>query len=101
MKSNLLLDITELVLTHLSCESSVTFVNIDTIYKEVRQGKTLSRRTNITIDEIKSSLREIFPIYKNNRRHTQDFKISSKTAYSTCKKLNLRLRPLSHICKRQ
>lgn len=96
MKSNLLLDIAELSLTHLSNNSSVTFVNINDLYQEFLSGKTLCRE-DADFNEFKEALKIIFPIYKNKRKHTVEFKISSNTAYESCEKLFLKLRPIADI----
>lgn len=98
MNSSLLLDIAELSLTHITNKSSVEFVDINILYDEFIQGKTLCKG-KATFQEFRIALKTIFPIYKNNRKNTVNFKISSKTAYSKCSELSLNLRPLSHINK--
>ena len=96
MNSNLLLDVAELSLTHITKKSSVVFVDINTLYSELIQGKALCK-SNMTLNEFRIALKTIYPIYKNKKKHTVKFKISSKTAYLRCEELSLRLRPLSHI----
>ena len=96
MKSNLLLDVAELALTHLTSKSSVSHIDVNVLYKEFMEGKTLCK-DKASFEEFKIALRTIFPIYKNKRKHTVQFKISSRTAYSTCETLSLKLRPLTHI----
>ncbi len=98
MNSNVLLDVAELALTHLDRSSSVTYANIDSLYDEYISGGGLCR-IPITKNQFRSALKIMFPIYKNKRKHTQEFKISSRAAYSVCEDLSIKLRPLNHIVK--
>lgn len=100
MSTNLLLDVTELALTKLPSDSSVCFVHIDEIYEDVLAGNTLCK-TRATKSEIKRALRTMFPIYKNKSKRTNIFKISSRSAYGTCRNMHIRLRPFSDIVKTQ
>lgn len=100
MNTDLLLDVTELALTNLHSDSSVCFIHIDDIYRELLVGKTLCK-TKATKAEVKRVLRTMFPIYKNRKKHTVLFKISSESAYGTCRTMHIRLRPLSDIVRAQ
>ena len=96
MKSNVLLDVAELALSHLDKNSSVTYINSDELYEEYIQGGSLCR-IKISEENFRDALKIMFPIYKNVRKHTRNFKISEKSAYTSCDKLSIKFRPLSHI----
>ena len=96
MNSTLLLDVAELALTHITNDSSVAFVEANKIYEEFISGETLCK-SNASFEEFRSALKIMFPIYKNKKKHTHLFKISSHTAYAVCEERVLKLRPLSHI----
>lgn len=98
VNSTLLLDITELALTHITSDSSVTFVDVHEIYAEFISGDTLCK-SRASFVEVRTALKTMFPIYKNKRKNTQIFKISSNATYAVCEARMLKLRPLSHINK--
>ncbi len=98
MNSNILLDVAELALKHVKEGSTVDYVDINELYQEFENGKTLCKSA-ASFKEFRLALETIFPIYKNKRKHTQLFKISTRTAYSECDKLLLILRPLAHIMR--
>lgn len=99
MNTDLLLDVTELALTKLPNDSSVCFVHIDDIFRDLLSGKTLCK-TKATKGEVKRVLKRMFPIYKNRKKDTVLFKISSESAYGTCRTMHMRLRPLSDIARK-
>jgi len=96
VNTNLLLDVAELALTHITEESSVTFVNIGKLYNKFIEGKTLCRST-ASYDEFRKALITMFPIFKNNHKNTTKMKISINAAYKTCETLSIKLRPIEHI----
>ncbi|MCF6218559.1 MAG: hypothetical protein L3J94_07360 [Gammaproteobacteria bacterium] len=100
MKSNVLLDVAELALSHLGDKSNVTYVNINDLYDEYISGGALCR-IPVSKEYFRSALKTMFPIYKNVRKHTNDFKISIKSAYFVCDELSLTLRPIEHIMQRK
>lgn len=50
----------------------------------------------INPNDIARVIREIFPIYKNNRRNTKAFKIRQKEALQYIRKNGINLRPIKH-----
>ncbi len=98
MNSNLLLDIAELSLTRIIAGSSVAFVGVGELYEEFVSGNTLCK-SKASFSQFHTALKTIFPIYKNKRKRTKIFKLSSITAYAVCESMSIRLRPLSHINK--
>lgn len=96
MNTNLLLDVAELALTHITEGSSVAFVDIGKLYNEFIEGKTLCEST-ASYGEFRRVLITMFPIYKNNHKNTTKMKISINAAYTTCEMLSLILRPIEHI----
>ncbi|WP_445371372.1 hypothetical protein ACH518_19990 [Methylomonas sp. HW2-6] len=99
MSTNLMLDVAEVALTRLPINSSVCFVNIDDIHKDILAGKGMCK-IKATESDIRNALKTIFPIYKNKRKNIKLFKISSNVAYKSLRKLDIKLRPLLHIIKK-
>ncbi|WP_445368212.1 hypothetical protein ACH5Y9_01215 [Methylomonas sp. BW4-1] len=96
MKTNLLLDVAELSLRSLPDNSAVTFVNIEELYERFLRGESLCK-SKASFDEFRLAIKTVFPIYKNNRRKTKIFKISSVSAYRYFDSKSIKFRPLSHI----
>ena len=99
MSTNLILDVAEVALTRLPSNSSVCFVHIDNIHKDILAGKGICK-IKATENDIRNALKIIFPIYKNKRKNTQLFKISSNAAYKSCRKMDMKFRLLPHIIKK-
>jgi hypothetical protein len=93
-----MLDVAEVALIRLTSNSSVCFVHIDDIYEDILAGNGVCK-IRATKNDIRNVLKIIFPIYKNKRKNTQLFKISSHAAYESCRKMHMKLRPLPHIIK--
>lgn len=96
MKTNLLLDVAELSLGHLPDNSSVTFINIEELYERFSRGESLCK-SKASFEEFRIAIKTVFPIYKNKRRKTKVFKISSTSAYRYFDSKSIKLRPLTHI----
>jgi hypothetical protein len=96
MNVNLLLDVAELCLTHLPEGSRVAYVELDSLYKEFLEGKTLCK-SKADIGEFKNAISTMFPVYKNNHNGNKIMKISMDAVNSTCEQLSIRLRPIEHM----
>jgi hypothetical protein len=88
----LYLDVIEISLVNIPKDKKTAKIKPATILEQLSTRTT--RKT--TVDEIRTIIRHVFPIYKNNRRNTKCFKISRSKANIFLSENRLVLRPIEH-----
>lgn len=96
MKSNLILDVAELLISQIQCNRKCTKIKIGILYQKFLNGNTLCK-SKASFSEFKKIVQLLSPTHKNLKKHTKHYKLSEDLIYQSCSKLNLKLRPCDHI----